>query len=293
MFNFSYGIPESINVKKLKAFFFLSRPVNLLLSTLTVFMTASFFVPFPSGLRIIAALVTVVFLNAGGNAVNDLYDEAIDRINRPNRPLPSGKLTRKEVHNFALITFFMGNAAAMYAGFFPFLIAAVFSTPLMIFYSMKFKRTPLTGNLIIALILGLAFIFCSLVYGDINLGLVPAILAFFYTLIREIIKDLEDVKGDLAGNARTLPILTGEKNTRLITASLLLLLVFILPFPVFFSAYSKMYLWIVVPFVGLPLFGIFIYLLLPLKNFKYSLLSQILKIDMFAGLAAIYAGIHF
>jgi len=158
---------------------------------------------------------------------------------------------------------------------------------------MKFKKTPLTGNLIIAMILGLAFIFCSLVYGNVFLGIVPAILAFFYTLIREIIKDLEDVIGDLAEGARTLPILTGEKNTRLITASLILLLILILPFPVFLSTYSTMYLWIVLPFVGLPLLGIFIYLVLPGENFRYSLLSQLLKIDMFAGLAAIYAGIHF
>lgn len=278
---------------KLTAFFFLSRPINLLLSTLTVFMTASFFIPFPSWFRIVPALITVVFLNAGGNAVNDLYDEAIDRINRPNRPLPSGKLTRKDVRAFAVITFFTGNLAALCVGFFPFIIAAVLSTPLMIVYSMKFKKTPLTGNLIIAMILGLAFIFCSLVYGNVFLGIVPAILAFFYTLIREIIKDLEDVIGDLAEGARTLPILTGEKNTRLITASLILLLILILPFPVFLSTYSTMYLWIVLPFVGLPLLGIFIYLVLPGENFRYSLLSQLLKIDMFAGLAAIYAGIHF
>lgn len=292
MVNFSHGIPES-NMDKLKAFFFLSRPINLLLSTLTVFITASFFIPFPSWFRIIPALIAVVLLNAGGNAVNDLYDEAIDRINRPNRPLPSGKLTRKDVRTFSIVTFFTGNLAALNAGLFPFIIAAGLSTPLMIVYSMKFKRTPLTGNLIIALILGLAFIFCSLVYGDFYLGIVPAILAFFYTLIREIIKDLEDVKGDLMEGARTLPILAGEKNTRRITAFLLFLLILILPFPVFFSVYSKMYLWIVLPLVSLPLLGIFIYLLFPLGNYKYSLLSQILKIDMFAGLAAIYAGIHF
>lgn len=278
---------------KLKAFFFLSRPVNLLLSTLTVFITASFIVPFPSWLRIVPALITVVFLNAGGNGVNDLYDEAIDRINRPNRPLPAGKLTRKDVRTFSVVMFFFGNLAALFAGFFPFLIAAVLSTPLMIIYSMRLKKTPLSGNLIIALILGLAFIFCSLVYGNVTTGIVPAILAFFYTLIREIIKDLEDMRGDLAGGARTLPILTGEKNTRLVIVFLLLMLILILPFPVIFSSYSMMYLWIVLPFVGLPLLGILIYLLLPGENFRYGLLSQILKIDMFAGLAAIYAGIHF
>ncbi len=280
-------------MSRLKAYIVLGRPVNLLLSTLTVFMTASFFVPFPDAGKVIAALLTVVLLNAGGNAVNDLYDEAIDRINRPKRPLPSGQLSRQNVRLFAIVTFTAGNCAALFAGIYPFIIAALISTPLMIVYSVRFKRTPLTGNLIIALILGLAFIFCSLVYGNVIRGITPAILAFFYTLIREIIKDMEDVKGDMAVGARTLPILIGEKKARIITVFLLLLLVIILPFPVLFSFYSSAYLKVVLPLVGLPLVLMALYLFIPRENFKYGFLSHILKIDMFAGLAAIFAGIHF
>jgi geranylgeranylglycerol-phosphate geranylgeranyltransferase len=280
-------------MSRLKAYFRLARPVNLLLSTLTVLITASFFIPFPNTTYILSALLTVVLLNAGGNAVNDLYDEAIDKINRPNRPLPSGRLSRKDVRLFAVITFTLGNLAALYAGLLPFIIAAFISTPLMIAYSMYFKRTPLTGNLIIAFILGLAFIFCSLVYGDVKRGIAPAILAFFYTLIREIIKDLEDIKGDKADGAQTLPILVGEKTTRIITGILLFLLLIILPFPTLISFYSDTYLLIVIPFVGLPLFVMALYILFPRESFKYASLSAILKIDMFAGLAAIFAGIHF
>jgi len=256
-------------------------------------MTASFFVPFPQWEKVLSALLTVVLLNAGGNAVNDLYDEDIDRINRPRRPLPSGQLSRKNVRHYAVITFTMGNISALYTGWIPFVIAALITTPLMIVYSARFKRRPLTGNLIIAFILGLVFIFCSLVYGNVKLGITPAVLAFFYTLIREIIKDLEDIKGDKAEGARTLPVCIGEKKTRMITSFLLLFLVLVLPFPVKFSFYSSAYLKLVLPLVGLPLTGMAIYLLIPRENFRYGFLSQILKIDMFAGLAAIFAGIHF
>ncbi len=280
-------------MSKLKGYFILSRPVNLLLSTLTVFMTASFFIPFPPFHRILSALITVVFLNAGGNAVNDLYDESIDRINRPKRPLPSGLLTRKNAKHFAIASFTLGNLSALWAGILPFTVAALISTPLMIVYSIRFKRTPLTGNFIIAFILGLAFIFCSLVYGDIKPGIVPAVLAFFYTLIREIIKDLEDMKGDRAEGARTLPLIAGEKMTRRIAAALLFLLVLILPLPASLAFYSPAYLQLVLPLVGLPLLIMAVYLLIPGENFKYGLLSHILKIDMFAGLAAIFAGTHF
>jgi len=118
-------------------------------------------------------------------------------------------------------------------------------------------------------------------------------LAFFYTLIREIIKDLEDIKGDKADGAQTLPILVGEKTTRIITGILLFLLLIILPFPTLISFYSDTYLLIVIPFVGLPLFVMALYILFPRESFKYASLSAILKIDMFAGLAAIFAGIHF
>ena len=280
-------------MSRLKAYIVLGRPINLLLSILTVLMTASFFVPFPQWEKVLSALLTVVLLNAGGNAVNDLYDEDIDRINRPRRPLPSGQLSRKNVRHYAVITFTMGNISALYTGWIPFVIAALITTPLMIVYSARFKRRPLTGNLIIAFILGLVFIFCSLVYGNVKLCITPAVLAFFYTLIREIIKDLEDIKGDKAEGARTLPVCIGEKKTRMITSFLLLFLVLVLPFPVKFSFYSSAYLKLVLPLVGLPLTGMAIYLLIPRENFRYGFLSQILKIDMFAGLAAIFAGIHF
>jgi geranylgeranylglycerol-phosphate geranylgeranyltransferase len=183
--------------------------------------------------------------------------------------------------------------SALYAGWLPFVIAALVSTPLMIVYSARFKRRPLTGNLIIAFILALTFIFCSLVFGNVKLGITPAVLAFFYTLIREIIKDLEDLRGDQAEGAQTLPVHIGEKKTRMITSFLLLFLVLVLPFPVTFSLYSKAYLILVLPLVGLPLVAMAVYLWIPRENFRYSFLSQVLKIDMFAGLAAIFAGIHF
>jgi geranylgeranylglycerol-phosphate geranylgeranyltransferase len=280
-------------MSRLRAYIVLGRPINLLLSTLTVLITASFFVPFPRWKMILSALLTVVMLNAGGNAVNDLYDEAIDRINRPHRPLPSGQLSRKNVRHYAIVTFIIGNVSALYAGWMPFVIAALISTPLMIVYSARFKRKPLKGNLIIAFILGLAFIFCSLVFGNIKLGITPAVLAFFYTLIREIIKDLEDMKGDHAEGAQTLPLRIGERKTRQMTSLLLLFLVLVLPFPVTFSFYSNAYLMLVLPLVGLPLAAMAVYLLIPRENFQYGFLSQVLKIDMFAGLAAIFAGIHF
>ncbi|HBY18407.1 MAG: UbiA prenyltransferase [Marinimicrobia bacterium 46_47] len=280
-------------MSRLRAYIVLGRPINLLLSTLTVLITATFFVPFPPWDMILSALLTVVLLNAGGNAVNDLYDEAIDRINRPRRPLPSGQLSRKNVYHYAIVSFIIGNMSALYAGWMPFVIAALISTPLMIVYSARFKRKPLSGNLIIAFILGLAFIFCSLVFGNVTRGITPAVLAFFYTLIREIIKDLEDLKGDQTEGAQTLPIRIGEKKTRRITSLLLLFLVLILPFPVTFSFYSKAYLMLVLPLVGLPLMAMAAYLWLPRENFQYGFLSQVLKIDMFAGLAAIFAGIHF
>ncbi|MDD5582716.1 MAG: geranylgeranylglycerol-phosphate geranylgeranyltransferase [Candidatus Marinimicrobia bacterium] len=280
-------------MSRINAYFVLSRPINLFLSAITALITATFFIPFPSWYKVAVALFAVVFLNAGANAVNDLYDEAIDRINRPNRPLPSGKLSPKNVRIFAIITFVLGNLSALFAGWISFIIAAVIATPLMIFYSLYFKRTPFMGNFVIAVILGLAFIFCSATYGDMSRGITPALLAFFYTLIREIIKDLEDMKGDRAGGARTLPLLLGEKKTRIITALLLIFLVVILPFPVHLSFYSTAYLKVVLPFVGLPLLGIAVWLFVPRENFNYGFLSQILKIDMFAGLAAIYAGVHF
>ena len=86
------------------------------------------------------------------------------------------------------------------------------SLPLLIFYNAQAKNYPLVGNVIVALILGLSFIYAGIVFENITPLIVPALLAFGLTLVREIVKDIADLEGDKVVGARTLPIIFGNEK---------------------------------------------------------------------------------
>lgn len=275
---------------KLPAYITLSRPLNIVLSSVSVWITATFFEMWPPLWLILCAMGTVVLLNAGANAVNDAFDIEIDRINRPERILPSGQLTIRQAWRFAFLMFGAGNLLSLAAGWQPFVISALAATPLMILYSARLKGSPLWGNLLVSFILGLAFLYSALALGDIRKGIVPAILAFFYTLIRELIKDVEDLNGDIARAARTFPVVFGVKRTLFLLVVLILLLIAVLPLPWLAGIYGPYYLLVVVFGVALPLLLLVAYLLLRGEQAHFGRLSIFLKADIFMGLFSIYLG---
>ncbi|MCK4529793.1 MAG: UbiA family prenyltransferase, partial [Candidatus Marinimicrobia bacterium] len=77
----------------IKPYLKLARPANLGLVSFVTLITSSFFSPFPSIWRLLLTIICVTFITAAGNALNDMCDIEIDRINKPNRPLPSGLIT--------------------------------------------------------------------------------------------------------------------------------------------------------------------------------------------------------
>ncbi len=274
---------------EISAYFRLARPLNVLIASLSVLIQASLMPAFPAWVKILPALLTVAFLNAAANAVNDITDIEIDRVNRPERPLPSGRISLRQAGIYSILFFVAGNLLALRLGMGPFIISAVIATPLMVLYSYSLKPRPFVGNLVIAGILGLALIFAAVAYGDIRYGLVPALLAFFVNLVREIIKDLQDMEGDRKRNSRTLPLLLGETRTRRITAAILVVFLLILPLPYLYQIYRLPYLIIVLSAVALPL-AIVLGLLLSNKTLNYGNLSNTLKLTILTGLVAIFAG---
>jgi geranylgeranylglycerol-phosphate geranylgeranyltransferase len=275
----------------LTAYLTLSRPVNLALGGLSVWICAAFFPRLPAVETIISAMLTVMLLNAGANAINDWMDIEIDRINRPDRPLPAGKISRKSALIFTVVTFLLGNGiAATMLNLPAFLIAAVIASPLMLWYSISLKRSPLWGNLLVSFILGLAFLFSATAFGNFQIGMIPFILAFCYTFIRELVKDAEDVNGDAAVSARTFPLIAGIPATVRLLTLLLLILIVLIPLPYAMNIYGRYYLWSVLPGVFLPLLGLLLYILRFREKSHFGKISLFLKIDMFLGLLAIYLG---
>jgi len=191
----------------------LTRPLNTLITGLTVVVggliagkSEQFDPAILIGAAIVAALVA-----AGANAINDAFDAVIDLINRPDRPIPSGEVSRILAALWGLLLTVTGVIAGWTMSVMLGLIATIVGV-LLYLYNSRLKRTPLTGNIVVAICGGLAFIYGGVAVGQVGKALIPACFAFLIHLGREIVKDVEDLPGDLAVGARTLPIVAGRKT---------------------------------------------------------------------------------
>ena len=164
----------------------------------------------PHAGQLALACLSAALIGAGANAINDVYDLAIDRQNRPDRPLPAGDVSVGEARGLWAGTTALGIALGALVSL-PHLGIAVASAGLLWAYSAHLKRRPLVGNLAVALIIALALLYGGLAVGHPGGAAVGAAFAFWTTLAREVVKDVEDVAGDQAGGARTLATTRGPQ----------------------------------------------------------------------------------
>ncbi|MCE8424209.1 MAG: UbiA family prenyltransferase [Candidatus Methanoperedens sp.] len=176
---------------------------------------------------------TVAFLfGIAGNSINDYFDYENDKINHPDRPIPSGKLKPKHVLRFSIFIFVISFLLSLFlssrVGYSALLIVAIAFTS-QIAYEKKYKHEKIIGNLIIGTQTALAFIFGGIIVGkNIITGLI-AISVFLSIVGREIVKDIEDIKGDK--DRVTLPMKIGVKKAGVVATIFILLAVLISPLP--------------------------------------------------------------
>jgi 4-hydroxybenzoate polyprenyltransferase len=155
-----------------------------------------------------------ILVAAAGYIINDYYDIKIDLINKPDRVVIGKKIPRRIalfLHSFfSSIGVGLGFLLNVKIGFVVF-----FSSFLLWLYSNNFKRLPFIGNVTVALLIGLAIELVNLLYRtDSYLVIAYAAFSFFMTLVREIVKDMEDLKGDSTYGCKTLPIIWGLRKTK-------------------------------------------------------------------------------
>jgi geranylgeranylglycerol-phosphate geranylgeranyltransferase len=198
---------------RIAGFFTITRPVNSLVAGLAAIIAylidTGTLIPETLLLFCVVALVT-----AAGNVINDFFDTEIDAVNRPDRPIPSGAVTRTAARGFAVTLFLAGILASFFTGFLCIAIAIINSL-VLVAYAGKLKRTLLIGNITVAYLSASIFLFGGALNGWDGLEhIVPiAVITFFAMLSRELVKDAEDVHGDTAGDADTFPIRFGIKKT--------------------------------------------------------------------------------
>jgi geranylgeranylglycerol-phosphate geranylgeranyltransferase len=163
-------------------------------------------------LAVLLLFAIVALITAAGNVINDYFDAAIDVINRPERPIPSGAVSRAGARAYATTLFFAGILVSLFTP--PLCIAiAVFNSLLLVAYAVRLKSTPFVGNIVVSYLTASIFLFGGALAGREGLfHILPvAAITFLAILARELLKDAEDVEGDRAGGADTLPIRIGVR----------------------------------------------------------------------------------
>lgn len=279
-------------MKTVFAYIELARPLNGIIAFISAWLGGIFA---SSGstenlwdMRLLLVSIAAFLLLSAGNAINDYCDYNIDRINRPMRPLPSGRIQRLHAFIFAMVLIvigiWLGTLINKNATGFAILVSAA-----LVGYAFWLKRTPFIGNLVVSGLTGVTFVAGGVAIDSVQGTLVPAIFAFLFTGAREIIKDIEDTEGDLKNSVKTLAIL----NPRLAVGTavgFMALVILFSPIPYLLGWYSWYYLLTVILGVDFVLIGLATRLLRDASRESCASIQRWMKWDIFVGLGAIYLG---
>ena len=172
------------------------------------------------------AILSACMVAAAGYAINDYFDIEIDKINKPNRPIPSGRVSPKEALALSYVLFVAGVIIALPVG--PLTTSfALINAILMYYYSKTLKKMGLVGNLVVAFSTSATLFYGALAVAewvgciDILWRVIPLVLmVFILTLAREIVKGVEDYVGDSTAGVKTLAVTRGIKSALKISAIL-------------------------------------------------------------------------
>lgn len=276
-------------LKKIFAYIKIIRPINVIITFLVVVVAILISEKEKTGLvTIVLASLAASFTAAAGNIINDIYDIVTDKISHQDRVLVLGDLTKNEAWYEYLFFNFASAFIAAYLS--PILLIIIITTiGLLFIYSSHLKRLPLIGNLVIALMTALAFVYGGFAANNPQAAIIPAIFAFLINLIREIVKDIQDIEGDSKLNFKTFPIKYGIDKSKNLIIIITMFLIASTLYPFITKSYKIEYFILVMIIVNPVL--IYCLKLLYFKSDKsISTISRLLKFNMLIGLLAIYLG---
>lgn len=261
-------------------------------------------------------IVSVVGIAAGGYVINDYFDVKIDRINRPDNLVVTRIISRDAAMNlfygFTAVGVIAGTVVAWWAHSWTLLFTYVVIPGLLWFYSASYKRMFLVGNLVVAFASAIIPLLVAIANADYlhhlyqnALAYSPivgelyvwtggfAAFAFLLTLVREIVKDIEDIEGDREMECRTLPIVWGDKVAKII-ATILLMAIAILIVYMLFAVLPFSHEWKSLP-TRYVVFGLIVPILCSIvllwaanNRTEYHRVQTIIKFAMFMGMLFSY-----
>ena len=263
----------------------LTRFWNLVIVALAQYFTAVFLIDASLILdyRLFLLSLSTVLIAGAGYIINDYYDIKIDLINKPERVVIGRSIARRYAIMFHSILSFLGVVIGFYLewqiGIINFLSAF-----LLWWYSNYLKRQPFIGNFTVAILTGMSIYLINVLYTYHPLVTIYSLFAFFMTIIREIVKDMEDLKGDNTFGCRTLPIIWGIRQTKILVYVLLLCFCFIVIAMKLFYTQLPHYFFLVTLFAPLAFFMIRLIRADTKKDFYQ--LSQWCKFIMLLGITS-------
>ncbi len=267
----------------------LVRPLNVVLGGLSIEIMRSKIDTPVHGITLLYLYLVVLLFIAGSNILNDIFDQKSDSVNHPHRAIPSGAISKNGAIVFCLILFSAGIYSAFQLNPNSQWISLCIVLPLIIVYTQFLKSIPLIGNMVIGLMLGFVFIYTETVLTqNIRYSIIPSILAFSLTFIREIVKDIQDIEGDKKVNIGTFPVKFGISNSIAFIKVQMVILCFIVILPFVLNFYGIWYLIAVIFGVIFPIvFSIFFLQKHP-TSMGCQRISGVLKFSTVCGLISIY-----
>lgn len=302
-------------MKVLMSYIRLVRPFNLIIIAFTLYMIRWVLFYPPKSNSPVSELAYALFsfsficMAAGGYIINDYYDIEIDKINKPGKVIIGDKISVRS----ALLAYWaisiagiIGGVSISYLARVPLLgLLFVFYLVALWFYSYKLKSTFLLGNLLIGICIALVPLGGACIelcasngsatfsndekafVGKLIFGI--AVFAFLSTLIREIVKDVEDMEGDAIAGCRTMPVVVGVTKTKWIIFSLLVIVNILLGYAQYqvmdLGIYPLLYFLV---FIQVPLVVIMYRLFKAKIATDYHTVSNWLKVLMLTGIMYVF-----
>jgi 4-hydroxybenzoate polyprenyltransferase len=268
------------------SFLLLTRLPNSLIAGAGVIISYICTGDFTSVPAIIWGSLSFIFLAMGGYVQNDLADLATDKHAHPDRPLVKGTVSTKTASLLFPCLYILGLVAACFTSPAHGVLAAGVILLLWI-YNVYLKSRVLAGNLVVSLLCGL-----SLYYAEcpapVKLTLVPVVFSVLTTFIREIIKDIQDRDGDIKAGMTTLPVKYGIRAAKKTAGILLVLVLFLLPFPMLYFDYHYSFGIAAFFLVVIPLFRAFFQIRSP--DPQWASAQKNVKLLMLGGMVALVLG---
>lgn len=235
--------------------------------------------------RLLVAAGSAACIGGAANSLNDIFDLEIDRVNRPDRPLPAGLVAPRTAWIVWIVGSVLGvglslGLSGVHVGL------AVGAVVLLYAYNAFLKHVPGVGNLVVALVVALVVVYGGMAVGPVGPALVGAAFAFLIILAREIVKDVQDMAGDAEGGGRTLPLVAGPRTACRSAAGLVALTMVFTPAPFLWGSYEGLYL-LAVLFADMLLMHVVGVLVAPPTAARAARASRLLKGAMGLGMVAL------